>query len=241
MRNRIYQIVLLLVAIFIGFIITLQLRGDFTFQGIITPEKLLELRTSIDNYGIENDLIKESNKVLAETWGKYEKVKNDTEATLNTMKAELSALKLMADLSEVKGPGVRIYLRDSDAPAEDGVDQEFYLIHDIDILNLVNELKGAGAEALAVNGERVTLSTSIRCGGPTILIDGKRHTPPFVIEAIGNRKKLMASLNRPDNYVDLLKFAKIRVKIEELNEITIAAYTGPGKNKYIKKAGSEVK
>ncbi len=241
MRSSIYKIIILILAVSIGFMAALQLKGNFTFQGIITPQKLLELRTEIDNYNIENDLIKKSNQVLVDTWGKYEKSKYDTEATINTMKAELAGLKLMADLSQVKGQGVRIYLRDSDSLAEPGVDQSLYIIHDIDILNLVNELKGAGAEAIAVNGERVTAATNIRCGGPTILIDGKRHTPPFVIEAIGEKKKLLASLNRPDNYVDLLRFAKIKVKIEENDEITIAAYKGPGKNKFIKKVGSEIK
>lgn len=238
MNNRNIKILLFLIAALIGFGLIAQLRGDFTFQGIITPQKLIEMQTGIDNYKIEIDAISKSNMDLASTVDKYAGTSDNSGETIKAMEEELSNLKKMGDISELKGPGVRIILRDSELTADEGQSENYFLIHDFDILNLVNELKGAGAEAIAINGERVTALTNIVCGGPTIIIDKKRHTPPFIIEAIGDTKKLEASLNNQDSYLDLLKFAGIMVQVEVPSEITITAYNGEAKDKYIKKAGS---
>lgn len=233
------KILLFLTPLIFGFAITIQLRGDFSFQGIITPQKLVELQTGIENYKTEIDTITKSNIELLSTLRKYE-----TDASLSgdpnkAMRDELSALRRMSDTADLKGPGIRIYLTDSDMVAEDGQSENYFLIHDFDILNLVNELKGAGAEAIAINGERVTALTNIVCGGPTILVDGKRHTPPFIIEGVGDPKKLEAAMNKTDSYLDLLRFAGIKVQMETPSEIIIPAYDGIEKSQYIKKAGSD--
>lgn len=237
MKNRNLKILLFIIALLTGFGITSQLRGNFSFQGIITPQKLIEMQTGIENYKVEIETITRSNSELAGTVAKYSTTSNGGDDKIKAMEEELGKIRKMADISQVKGPGIRIILKDSDLPSADGLSENFFLIHDFDILNLVNELKGAGGEAIAINGERVTALTNIVCGGPTIIIDGKRHTPPFVIEAIGEPKKLEAALNKQDSYLDLMKFAGINIQVEVPGEITIAAYNGPEKNKYMKKAG----
>jgi len=237
MKNRNLKILLFIIAVLTGFGITSQLRGSFTFQGIITPQKLIEMQTGIENYKVEIETITRSNYELAATVAKYSGTSNGGEDKIKAMEEELVKIRKMADISEVKGTGIRIILKDSDMPSEAGLSENFFLIHDFDILNLVNDLKGAGAEAVAINGERVTALTNIECGGPTINIDKKRHTPPFVIEAIGDSKKLEAAMNKQDSYLDFMKFAGINIQVEVPSEITIAAYNGPEKNKYMKKAG----
>ena len=238
MKKGNLKILLFLTAFVVGFVVILQLRGNFTFQGIITPEKLIEMKTGIENNKAEIATISKANIGLANTLKKYSGTLNNTKDTTKAMEEELSTLRGMANISYAQGPGVRIILRDSELPSGGGESENYFLIHDFDILNLVNELKGAGAEVIAINGERVTANTNIICGGPTIIVDGNRHTPPFVIEAIGETEKLEATLNKKDSYLDLLRFAGISIHMETPDEITIAAYAGELKNKYIKKVGN---
>ena len=106
------------------------------------------------------------------------------------MQNELEKARNYANYYAVQGPGIIMTLNDSQQELAEGEDITWYLIHDIDILEIINELRVAGAEAISINGERVTATTSIRCGGPTIIIDGKRHAAPFIIKAIGDQRHL---------------------------------------------------
>jgi uncharacterized protein YlxW (UPF0749 family) len=146
-------------------------------------------------------------------------------------------------MTAVKGPGIIMTLNDSKQEVSEGEDIAWYLIHDIDILEIVNELRIAGAEAISINGERVTSTTSIRCGGPTINIDGKRHAVPFVIEAIGDPKVLEASAIAPESYIELyMEFSGIEVEIQKVENLTIDGYKGVNKTRHLRKSeGGEAK
>jgi uncharacterized protein YlxW (UPF0749 family) len=136
-------------------------------------------------------------------------------------------------LSEVKGPGVTITVKDSDVEATNLVDSSKYLVHDKDILDIVNELKNAGAEAISINDERIVLTTSIICGGNVININEEKIGSPFVIKAIGLPETL-ANLSRPDGTLARLKERKIKVELQKNNDITIPKYTGVFSFKYAK-------
>jgi uncharacterized protein YlxW (UPF0749 family) len=63
----------------------------------------------------------------------------------------------------------------------------------------INALWAGGAEAMSVNGQRVLTTTAIRCIGNTLLLHGRQYSPPYSVEAIGNRDALLAALDRdPD-------------------------------------------
>jgi len=63
-----------------------------------------------------------------------------------------------------------------------------------DLLKLVNELNAAGAEAIAINDERIIATTEIRNAGNYIVINTNRYSAPFEIKAIGNPDTLEAAL-----------------------------------------------
>ena len=64
-----------------------------------------------------------------------------------------------------------------------------YIIHDEDLLRVLNELCAAGAEAISINDQRIVATTEVRCAGPTVSVNNVRSAPPYVIKAIGNPKK----------------------------------------------------
>ena len=151
-------------------------------------------------------------------------------AALNTQIKELQAV---AGLTMVMGPGVKIVL--SDDPAVQGGDASLAmagLVHDYDLQQVVNELRSAKAEAIAIYGAggdpvRVTGYTPIRCVGPTIMVNWEGVAAPFTIEAIGNPKTLTSALLMPGGIVDNLKNSgAIGVKVATVNKIELPAATG---------------
>lgn len=95
----------------------------------------------------------------------------------------------------VSGPGVQITL--SDAPPgqiPEGATPNDLVIHQQDIEDTMNALWSGGAEAMTVQGVRVTSRTVIRCIGNVILVDGTSYSPPYVIQAIGDPATLRATV-----------------------------------------------
>ena len=95
-------------------------------------------------------------------------------------------------------------------------------MHDIDIINIINDLKSNGAEAISINDIRVIETTDVKCGGPIVRIDGVPKAVPFVIRAIGVAEKLYAGLYDTNGYLKLLEEVySIRVEINRSDEIFI--------------------
>jgi uncharacterized protein YlxW (UPF0749 family) len=106
------------------------------------------------------------------------------------LRAELARLEPITGARAVQGPGVRVVLDD----AKDAGDSSLGVIYDRDIQAVVDALFASGAEAIAVNGARLTTQTAIREAGRAILVDYRPLAPPYDIDAIGPpdlRQKLL--------------------------------------------------
>lgn len=155
--------------------------------------------------------------------------KNNTE--LEEKEKKITEGNKMIGLTEVTGPGVIITLSDSKKDASSVLNPSALLVHDVDILGVVNELKNAGAEAISINEQRIVPTTSISCGGNIIDINGEKIGAPFIIKAIGLPEHL-AGLSRPGGYLEILEAASIGVELKKSNNITIPKYTGVIKYEY---------
>lgn len=99
---------------------------------------------------------------------------------------ELDRLGLSTGADPATGPGVRIVVDDSGS----GLDEERVL--DTDLQILVNGLWTSGAEAVAVNGQRLTALSAIRVAGEAITVNSRSLTQPFVVTALGDPDELAA-------------------------------------------------
>ncbi|GAB2672800.1 DUF881 domain-containing protein [Thalassiella azotivora] len=96
----------------------------------------------------------------------------------------------------VTGPGVRVVLADASSGAVDGSDprqveqSDQGRVRDRDLQVVVNGLWEAGAEAIAVNGQRLTATSSIREAGAAVLVNFRPLSPPYDIQAIGDPQGL---------------------------------------------------
>jgi uncharacterized protein YlxW (UPF0749 family) len=147
----------------------------------------------------------------------------------------LQNTKLFAGLTEASGPGITILLRDSKRPVENVLDPSGGIIHDTDVLKVVNELWNAGAEAVAVNGKRVGPRTNFRCVGSTILVDSLRIATPVKIDAIGDRQTLLGAINMPGGPLDEIKLVDSQmVEVAIVEQHRLSAFTGSMSSKFAK-------
>lgn len=148
---------------------------------------------------------------------------NDEE--LAKKEEEIKKGNKMIGLTEVTGPGVIVTLNDSKKDVNSVLNPSSLIVHDADVLSVINELKNAGAEAISINEQRLVPTSSISCGGNIIDINGEKVGAPFVIKAIGLPEQL-AALSRPGGYLEKLKDDGIGVELKKSNNITIPKYTG---------------
>jgi uncharacterized protein YlxW (UPF0749 family) len=149
---------------------------------------------------------------------------------------DLKSAKFLAGLTAVKGPGVIVTLSDSKNPFPGGLPANMQppnIIHDTDINQVVNELKAAGAEAVAVNDQRLVAVSPVRCAGPTVFVNNTAQTPPYVIMAIGDPKTLETALNISGGIAAQIKqFDKAMFQITPSKQVTVPAYSGTIPSKY---------
>ena len=108
---------------------------------------------------------------------------------------------------------------------EDGITYE-------DLLYIVNGLKGAGAEAISINGHRIIKRSEIVYTN-VLKVNGKRVWAPFTIKAIGNQTYLESALLGVGGYVDELRKWGFNIEIERSDNVHIEAYTNELSLKYI--------
>jgi uncharacterized protein YlxW (UPF0749 family) len=105
---------------------------------------------------------------------------------------ELSRLELAAGAVPVTGPGLRVVVDDGAAPTGDQAQEGSQRVLDTDLQRLVNGLWAAGAEAVSINGQRVTGTTAIRSAGSAITVGFRPLGRPYTVEALGDPNQIEA-------------------------------------------------
>ncbi|MFY9587674.1 MAG: DUF881 domain-containing protein, partial [Actinomycetota bacterium] len=99
-------------------------------------------------------------------------------------------LSPFAGLRAVRGPGLLVELSDSTLRESPTGDPNDLVIHEQDLQAVVNALWAAGAEAISINGERITSRSAVRCVGNTLLLHGSVYAPPYRVSALGDPRAL---------------------------------------------------
>lgn len=120
-----------------------------------------------------------------------------SEADLAALNARLAAARAAAGLTPLRGPGVQIEIADSLREVPPGESAANYLVLAEDLRAIVVALWASGAEAIAINGERLVSTTSIRAVGNPVLVNDSYLQPPFVIQVIGPQDGLGAFESHP--------------------------------------------
>lgn len=221
-RIKTYHIAMVMVGLFLGLILAVQFRVTRDIQKNPEGNRAQTLVSRVNDARREREELQQRIAVLRE---KLDKVAAG--AQLGNLKEELMLYRIEAGLAAVTGPGVEVTLNDSNMAVQQGENPNLYVLHDEDVLKVLNELKAAGAEALAINNQRIIATSEIRCIGPTILTNkNQRLTPPFVITAIGNQDNMINSLKMRNGVIEALQFWGIQVSVKKVPKVNIPPYTG---------------
>ena len=193
----------------------------------LSPDQSRRLtEATVDIEGFQN-LQSEVEKLQKEKT-RLENVLAGSGSQTKALNDSLQAAKVVAGLTELEGPGIMVVLRDSaKTSASDFGGLSDAIIHDTDVLQVVNELFSAGAEAVAVNDLRVANRVSFRCVGPTILVNDVKIASPIEIRAIGDPKTLLGAMNLPGGI--LAQFRQTdpaMVQLERIQRMNLKPFTG---------------
>ena len=179
---------------------------------------------------------------LGQAENKLEEVRNvaTQDSTSSTAKQEeLKNNNIILGLTDVTGPGIEIVLKDnnnisSELLSTQILDMNKLVVHNSDLIAIVNILKHANAEAISINGQRIISTSAITCEGSVIKINGVKITSPFTIKAIGPTDLFYGSLIMPGGYIYYMEEDGIIVEKKKMDNISIEKYNGVINSKYIK-------
>lgn len=161
--------------------------------------------------------------------------KND-EDTKNEL--EIKNNQKLLGQTEVTGPGFVITLEENnEVNANEVLNISGYLVHEEDLLYIINELFNSGADAIAINDQRIVSMSSIQCDGNIIRINGKMVGAPITIQAIGYPERLEGALNRPGGYLQIMADDGIKVTTSRSENLVIPKYDGVYSSEYLKAGG----
>ena len=206
----------------VALILTMVMFTQFktVYQTDITAIETMretELRTELSDwknkYNEVQDRLRETESKITE----YQSQISNSEESSNILEKDLSETEEYLGYTNLKGEGIVIKLEDND----------FKQIERWDLLQLINELKLAGAEAISINDERVISTTEIATVGyQFILINGNRVPSPFIVKAIGNKKYLESAITIKGGYLDEMIVNEKTISYTVEDEIEVPAYNG---------------
>ncbi len=215
---------LMFVCVVLGIMLALQFRTAQDIRSTLPYQRAEDLSQRLRQTEKERDAaLRQLQEVQNSTLGE-------------TIAKEAEMFRMAAGYLPVQGPGVIVTIDDSKRVMKPGENPNLYLIHDDDMLKVINELWAAGAEAISINEQRLVVGSEIRCAGPTISVNNSKYTPPYEIRAIGDPKTLEASLKMRGGVIETLQFWGIQATVKTQNSIKIAAFKGPHKFLFAKPA-----
>ena len=189
-----------------------------------------------DNSGLRDELLS--------IQGKYKSMQNELEDKTKKLEEarqlaannsdgdskneeEITNNQKILGLTSLSGQGIIIKLDENrDVNSNEVANINGYLVHEEDLLYIVNELFNAGADAISINDQRIVASTPILCDGNIIRINGQMVGVPLTIKAIGYPERLDYALTRPGGYLEIMANDGIKVTVEKNGNIEIPKFDG---------------
>ena len=215
------------VCMVLGFMLAMQFRIAMDQKASLPHQRMEELSARLIDTEKERDALREQMASLREIRPAAE----DAEG-----KKLLEDLRLRSGMTPLEGPGVIVTIDDSKIKSKAGDNQNLYIIHDDDLLKVINELRAAGAEAISVNGQRLVATSEIRCAGPTLSVNNVRSAPPYEIRAIGDGATLEGALKMRGGVMETLQVWGIQLEVRRTDKVAVPAYKGVAQFTYARAA-----
>ena len=186
------QLIFILISLLLGFVIINQIRSQANLQELYDLSEQ-EMSLIIRELSVETNSLRDEYVELRIRLSDYERKEADKGELLNKAAQDLQTLKIIAGIVQVDGPGVKLIVHDKEQS-----------LQAYDFLEIIHELKSAGAEAITVNKKRLDAKSYFYIKNGYIFLNNEKVEPPYEIEAIGDTETLYQSLNLPGGVIDTL-------------------------------------
>lgn len=235
-----WQVTLGLALLTLGFLIAAQLAAEGPRVRYTSQERapLVETVISLQQ---RQDALKARILELRARIGEIERAGEGSAVLVRQLNAELESARIAAGLIPLEGTGVVLRLEDAAEPLPAGGNVSDYLVNARDIRIVVEELWLAGAEAIAVNGERVTAATAFLDIGGSILVNSAYLAGPYQVSAIGPADiydRVSASVGFADFVAVRAVTFGLRLSFAEPETVVVPAYAGTIRLRYARPAAS---
>lgn len=225
-NSLITYIVIGIALFFLSMMLAAQMKSISNTEEVLEGKREAQLADDLVSLQRKYNDLKEKYEKSEKIVNEYQNNASTNNTLIDSMKQELDVLSLLAGSKDIKGEGIIITLTDGlKAPNSTEINSDT-LVHDSDVLTVVNELKAAGAEAISVNGQRIIATSAIRCVGPVIQVNYQKVAAPFEIKAIGDAQYLESAMNIKNGIVDTLKNLGIGISVSRQSEVKIPKFEG---------------
>ncbi|HEU0244073.1 MAG TPA: DUF881 domain-containing protein [Candidatus Limnocylindrales bacterium] len=223
-----WQITLGAALLGLGFLIAAQLSSEGPRIRYTSLERTPLVETALDLQA-QQESLKEQILQLRTAIQDLEAAGQGGTTLTGELNDRLERARMAAGLVAMRGPGVVIRLTDSTLPIPQDANARDYLVSGQDVLTVVEELWLAGAEAIAVNGERVTVGTAVVDIGGSVLVNSAYLAPPYDVKAIGPATMYDTLVASP-GFVDFVRSRSetfgVGISYAVLDEVDLDAYAG---------------
>jgi uncharacterized protein YlxW (UPF0749 family) len=208
MRSRNGRLALTAMAVLLGFLVVVQIRAQGGGSNL-ENRTAQELTLVIANLNTRNDQLRTEVGVLELQLGQHQAAGARGGSSAGQIRTDLERVRAWAGMSGVAGPGVRVTLRGP--------------IPGTAVGDLLNELRNAGAEALAVGGVRVAAGTVVAGQPGELSVENTPLDPVLVVDAIGNSATLTGTLARAGGIVAQLEatYPDIAVEVTPVDRLVV--------------------
>lgn len=239
MKSKVKRVILVIIYIAVGVFLGLYLKTDREFYEPLSINKLKDTNIRIKTLKAEIKSINEELDKQDKKLENLEKLIHNDADFLKFLKDEKIFYEMISGDVDLEGAGIVVSI------VEESVDRDprrTDVIHDSDLLRIINDLRVAGAEAISINDLRVYSRTGVKCNGPVVRLNGRTKGAPFIIKAIGNSDKLYSALKSPGTFASILETINpIKLTIEQEEKVLVKNKIDEDKFIYSKKVTGEDK
>jgi uncharacterized protein YlxW (UPF0749 family) len=222
-----WELTLFVALVALGFLVAAQLRSETPRVEYTSQERAPLIETALglqsQQKGLHAQILDLRDRIAA-----AEASNQGSDATVKQLNDGLFQARVSAGLTALEGAGLVVQLEDGQQPpqATGSADQ---LVTGLDVRTVVEELWLAGAEAVAVNDERVVATTAIIDIGGSLLVNSAYLAPPYQVKAVGPAD-LYDQLASSASWIDFVSARAgpngIRLAIAQPNDLVLPAYAG---------------
>ncbi|HEY4752638.1 MAG TPA: DUF881 domain-containing protein, partial [Candidatus Limnocylindrales bacterium] len=229
-----WQITLGLALLALGFLIAAQLAAEGP-RIRYTSQERTPLVETVGELQTQQDQLKQQVLDARSAIQGLEAAGEGGAAVTKQLSDQLQNAQIAAGLVSMTGPGLVMQLSDSKMPVPADGNSHDYLVSGGDVLTVVDQLWAAGAEGIAINGERVVVSTAIVDIGGSVVVNGAYVAAPYQVSAIGPAT-MFDTLTHEPGFVDFIRARSeaygIEVQYATPDSVDLPAYAGSTNLRY---------